>query len=242
MLDVHPPHAPTHTWKDFFIHIATIVVGLLIAVALEQTVEWLHHRHQAEQARELILDEVKTNSATLEDTNRLLDHHVQTLQADLVALDHLRHHALQPQDRILFIRTSNQFHTSAWSASHQSNAVDYLSHAEVHHWEELYESQARIETFNIDAKNNLIQTTAVLHTAFGGKPRTIADLRKLMRTLGDSDQSPMGETIENITDEDLQRLTPGQVDRLEQGLQIGISQDEQMLRWCIDLETTFGTP
>ncbi len=26
MLDVHPPHAPTHTWKDFFIHIATISV------------------------------------------------------------------------------------------------------------------------------------------------------------------------------------------------------------------------
>ena len=27
MLDVHPPHSPTHTWKDFFIHIATITVG-----------------------------------------------------------------------------------------------------------------------------------------------------------------------------------------------------------------------
>ncbi len=34
MLDVHPPHAPTHTWKDFFIHIATIVIGLIIAVGL----------------------------------------------------------------------------------------------------------------------------------------------------------------------------------------------------------------
>jgi len=29
MLDVHPPHSPTHTWKDFFIHVGTIVVGLL---------------------------------------------------------------------------------------------------------------------------------------------------------------------------------------------------------------------
>ena len=25
MLDVHPPHEAAHTWKDFFIHIATIV-------------------------------------------------------------------------------------------------------------------------------------------------------------------------------------------------------------------------
>ena len=28
MLDVQPPHESTHTWKDFFIHIATLVVGL----------------------------------------------------------------------------------------------------------------------------------------------------------------------------------------------------------------------
>lgn len=48
MLDVHMPHA-THTWKDFFIHIATITVGLLIAVSLEQTVEWVHHLHQRHQ-------------------------------------------------------------------------------------------------------------------------------------------------------------------------------------------------
>jgi len=35
MLDVHPPHTSTHTWRDFFIHIATICIGLLIAVDLE---------------------------------------------------------------------------------------------------------------------------------------------------------------------------------------------------------------
>ena len=46
MLDVHPPHEAAHTWKDFFIHIATICVGLLIAIGLEQTVEALHRAHE----------------------------------------------------------------------------------------------------------------------------------------------------------------------------------------------------
>jgi hypothetical protein len=46
MLEVHSPHETIHTWKSFFIHIATIVVGLLIAVGLEQTVEFFHHRNQ----------------------------------------------------------------------------------------------------------------------------------------------------------------------------------------------------
>ena len=46
MLDVHPPHEAVHTWKDFFIHIATICIGLLIAIGLEQAVEALHRDHQ----------------------------------------------------------------------------------------------------------------------------------------------------------------------------------------------------
>lgn len=64
MLDVHPPHHPTHTWKDFFVHLATIVVGLLIAVGLEQTVESLHHRHLAQEF-EAQMEEEFSNDRTM---------------------------------------------------------------------------------------------------------------------------------------------------------------------------------
>lgn len=50
--DVHAPHGTVHTWKDFAIHIATISVGLLIAVGLEQTIELFHHRHERLQLEE----------------------------------------------------------------------------------------------------------------------------------------------------------------------------------------------
>jgi hypothetical protein len=52
MLEAHAPHGAVHTWTDFFIHIATIVIGLVIAVGLEQTVEFFHHRHQRLQLDE----------------------------------------------------------------------------------------------------------------------------------------------------------------------------------------------
>ena len=67
MLDVHPPHAPTHTWRDFLIHIATICVGLLIAIALEQSIEALHHHHQRE---ELIADFRGECQRNIDITNR----------------------------------------------------------------------------------------------------------------------------------------------------------------------------
>jgi hypothetical protein len=56
MLDVHPAHHAATTWRDFFIHIATIVIGLLIAVGLEQTVEAIHHYRQRAELREQILE------------------------------------------------------------------------------------------------------------------------------------------------------------------------------------------
>jgi hypothetical protein len=35
MLDVHAPYETLQTWNGFFVHIATICIGLLIAIALE---------------------------------------------------------------------------------------------------------------------------------------------------------------------------------------------------------------
>jgi hypothetical protein len=75
MLDVHPPHEAAHTWKDFFIHIATIVVGLLIAIGLEQTVEFFHHRHQLHQLEQSLDQE--------------LDRNHRLAQKDIAELDHL---------------------------------------------------------------------------------------------------------------------------------------------------------
>jgi hypothetical protein len=49
MLDIHAPHGTVHTWKDFFIHLGTIAIGLLIAIGLEQSAEALHHRQQVRE-------------------------------------------------------------------------------------------------------------------------------------------------------------------------------------------------
>jgi hypothetical protein len=61
MLDVHPAHHAATTWRDFFIHIATICVGLVIAVCLEQTVEAFHHLHQRHELQANLRDELRAN-------------------------------------------------------------------------------------------------------------------------------------------------------------------------------------
>ena len=45
MIDIHPAEHAAHSWREFLVHIATIVLGIIIAIGLEQAVELVHHYH-----------------------------------------------------------------------------------------------------------------------------------------------------------------------------------------------------
>jgi hypothetical protein len=66
VIDVHAPHGGVHTWKDFWIHLGTITLGLLIAISLEQSVEWMHHRHERHQLEEDLHSEAAMNHDSAE--------------------------------------------------------------------------------------------------------------------------------------------------------------------------------
>jgi hypothetical protein len=65
MIDIHPPqHAPM-TKRDFFVHLFIVVLGILIAIGLEQTVEYFHHRNQRQQLEGDLHVEMQTNNEYL---------------------------------------------------------------------------------------------------------------------------------------------------------------------------------
>jgi hypothetical protein len=70
MLDIHDAHHAANSWKDFFIHIATIVIGLIIAVGLEQTVEAIHQRHQRAELREDLRAEARQRIHRLDENQK----------------------------------------------------------------------------------------------------------------------------------------------------------------------------
>jgi hypothetical protein len=72
MLDVHPLHEPPHSWRDFLVHIATIVVGLVIAVGLEQTVLFFHHRHQVGELEKQMHEVFTSDLASSTENSRQL--------------------------------------------------------------------------------------------------------------------------------------------------------------------------
>jgi len=71
-MKVHPPHGPIHSIKEFLVHLLAITIGLLIALGLEASVEWVHHRRLVREARENIFQEIRDNERNVaEELNAL---------------------------------------------------------------------------------------------------------------------------------------------------------------------------
>jgi hypothetical protein len=130
MIDVHPPHASVHTWRDFFIHIATIVVGLLIAIGLEQVVERLHERHEAHQTGEGLHREYEDNHHRIGNEIRFWRRGTAALQNNLLVLRYLQQHPGTPEEKLpgtLYWGISHMvFAHAEWDSAQQTGIVKLL--------------------------------------------------------------------------------------------------------------------
>jgi len=59
-MEIHRPKA-AHSWREFLIEIGTIVLGILIALGLEQSIEALRERHLAHEAQDAIDAEMRSD-------------------------------------------------------------------------------------------------------------------------------------------------------------------------------------
>src|SRR5689334_9592983 len=61
-VEFHKPK-PVHNWREFLSEVGVVVLGVCIALAAEQAVEWWRWRDQVAQARGVIATEMAQNVA-----------------------------------------------------------------------------------------------------------------------------------------------------------------------------------
>src|SRR5690348_8688107 len=59
-MEFHKPK-PVHSWRELFSEIGVVVIGVCIALAAEQSVEWLHWHERVIEARKVIATELTEN-------------------------------------------------------------------------------------------------------------------------------------------------------------------------------------
>jgi hypothetical protein len=143
MLDVHAPHASVHTWKDFFIHLATIVIGLLIAVGLEQLVERVHDYYKVRETREALRLEREANGRSLLTNAHNWRWEMAELQNNLMVLEYIQHHPGESQTSLpgdlRWVQLPNFSSHAVWDAAQQNGVIRLLPLDEANSDQELYQ-------------------------------------------------------------------------------------------------------
>jgi hypothetical protein len=239
MLDVHPAHHAASTWRDFFIHIATIVLGLLIAVGLEQTVEYFHHRHLASEAREQLRSERETDETSNEVNIYTTERHERDLRRDLAILHAVKAHAPLPAGPFIIRRFWAVYAEESWLKIHQSGTINYLSE-NVAPIAYRYTNQEAFTTRVTESMEALYRASAVLRGE-NDPPQITFDSSqtdvRFFRALVASHETLSEEAVQQgyaslVEHTDLTKLAPADIDELERAIKVALVDDDALLSRC----------
>jgi len=168
-MDVHPPHGPIRSWKDFTLHLLTITIGLLIALTLEAAVESMHHRHMVKEARANLRREIVENQKLYTENLRSLQAKMVELQEDIDQLRELRAGRTPEHFDVQWSFAWNGFVDSAWTSARDIGAVGYMQPEVVEEYSGLYRQQTFV---------NATGASILLDEAKAAAPSLLAKNRK----------------------------------------------------------------
>jgi hypothetical protein len=213
MLDVHPAHHAASTWRDFFIHIATIVLGLLIAIGLEQTVEYIHHRHQLKEARLALAEEKQANLVifhrgviTFEEVRKSLRSYAAAVRASI----------RNPANAVPAFPPYGTYRSAqytAWTTAQRSGALTLMPDSEQTRTDKLYADLRSLNEGESKSFADLMRTLAVF-SLDPDPPRNLTQDQKkalyadLTQLTADVDQIVLLESAVQFSDPDFQYCQP----------------------------------
>ncbi|HKT51759.1 MAG TPA: hypothetical protein VJV96_15775 [Candidatus Angelobacter sp.] len=160
-MDVHPPHGGIHSWRDFFVHLVVITLGLLIALGLEGIVEWGHNRHLVHTAEANLTAELQANRKTLADDLRFLDAAQRQTESDLSILAAVKqtNHASQ---ELTFHWTWNGPASAAWDTARNTGAVALMNYESAEKYSDIYGQQAMVAAQSVVYVRDIYRTASPL--------------------------------------------------------------------------------
>jgi len=164
MIDVHAPDHKLQGVRDFLMHLLVITAGLLIALALENAAEAVHHRHQRKEAETLIRQELANNRDTVQEGTADLQKEIAAMAAMLGALDARSEGkpATLPKPEDLQFREIS-IPDAAWSTASTTGALSYMEYGEVERFSQAYKEQEQLQRMEEIAANDYMQLMPILH-------------------------------------------------------------------------------
>ena len=139
-MDIEAPHGPIESWKDFFIHLCIITLGLLIALGLEGMVAHFHERNLVKEARANIRTEIVENQKSLEDFVKANAQNEAEIQHLLDYLDQLKKNP-KAHGSATIAYSMIDLNRSSWNTAAATGALSFMKYRDVKHYEDIYDTQ-----------------------------------------------------------------------------------------------------
>jgi hypothetical protein len=142
-MDVHAPHEPVHTWKDFLVHLSIVTIGLFIALMLEAGVEYWHHRHVVAEARANIREELENNHENAQKDIGYLSKNLKNVAGNIRTL---REMETEPKAHGSLENTMSfaSLDDAAWRTARDTGALAYMPYDEVQKYSDIYADQQAV--------------------------------------------------------------------------------------------------
>jgi hypothetical protein len=152
-MDIHAPMGPTHSFKDFAIHILIVTIGILIALGLEGIRESVHERHLLAETRTTLLDELREDRKNLVKETANVKDKSDALDAILADYSQLAKNPVELQKRVDDLQPGFYFFSgTAWGAVTSSGILAYMKPDEAGRFAAIYFDIAAYEPISQQAR------------------------------------------------------------------------------------------
>jgi hypothetical protein len=139
--EIHLPYGKVHGVKDFFIHLLTITIGLLIALSLDGLVEYQHHRHLAREAEDGLRAEIAHNAQEIGRQRQMIKDGQNKLETTLKSLAEMRAHPHAKRGPIYLLFGLGAFDDMAWKTAQNTGAITYMPYKDAQAFSNIYLEQ-----------------------------------------------------------------------------------------------------
>jgi hypothetical protein len=142
MIDVHSPHTTIGNMSEFFLHLFTITIGLLIAVGIEAAVEVHQHHELAAQARQTMTAEIRHNASSVASALADIEKEQKKFAQDLAILQKVQLNPKAPSNANLDISyDSTGLEDTAWRTAQVTGALSFMPYAEAAKFSDIYDAE-----------------------------------------------------------------------------------------------------
>jgi hypothetical protein len=140
-MEIHAPEKPIHSKKEFMFHMFTVVLGILIALALDGMVTWAHHRILVREARANIATELRNNKEIIQKAVPEIQERQKQLQEVISTIDEAEKGRNLHADRVGYTFASYEIYSTAWKTASVSGAVTHMEYDQLKAYTDAYDLQ-----------------------------------------------------------------------------------------------------